>query len=406
VAVRVQPRARHAGPERNAAASGSFVPVLIVWSGWLVLMAGANLATPLYAVYAAKFGFSSLVLTTIFATYAVVLVPSLILFGRLSDRFGRRPVVLGGLAVASVGLILFALAQSDLWLYGARAVQGLAVGMISGAATAALVELDPRGDRRRAAMFAGLAQAGGSAAGPVVAGVLAEWAPEPLRLPFYVGLGFTVVAAAAVLVLPEDRGGDHEPWRVQWPRVPSEMRRDFVRVSVTAATVWATVALYLSIVPSYLRDRLHTRNLAELAAIAALALLASFVTQIVSQRRRPSRRVSQAVGLAALAAGLATLVLASPLGSLPLLVAGAVAAGAGHGLAFLNAQEELNELAPEERRGEVTAAFIACIYFLVASAVIGTGLLDLSASLSFSVGVVAIGLIAVALATAGWQLRR
>ena len=67
-------------------------PALNVWAAWLVLMAGANLATPLYAVYAQTFGFSSLVLTTIFATYAVVLVPALILFGRLSDRFGRRPV--------------------------------------------------------------------------------------------------------------------------------------------------------------------------------------------------------------------------------------------------------------------------------------------------------------------------
>src|SRR5581483_6810255 len=147
-------------------------------------MAGANLATPLYAVYAHRFGFSSLVLTTIFATYAAVLVPTLVLFGRLSDRVGRRPVVVGGLAVAAGGLALFCFADGPVWLYAARAVQGLAVGMISGAATAALVELDPHGDRRRAALFAGLAQAGGSAAGPMVAGVLAQWAPDPLRLPF------------------------------------------------------------------------------------------------------------------------------------------------------------------------------------------------------------------------------
>src|ERR671923_2327774 len=78
----------------------AFVPLLIVWSAWLVLMASVNLAKPLYAVYATKFGFSSLVLTLIFATYAVVLVPALILFGRLSDRFGRRPIMLAGLAVA------------------------------------------------------------------------------------------------------------------------------------------------------------------------------------------------------------------------------------------------------------------------------------------------------------------
>jgi MFS family permease len=367
-------------------------------------MAGANLATPLYAVYAAKFHFSSLVLTTIFATYAVVLVPSLILFGRLSDRFGRRPVVLAGLGVACGGLVLFAFAQSAPWLYAARALQGLAVGMISGAATAALVELDPHDDRRRAAMFAGLAQAGGSAAGPLLAGVLAEWAPDPLRTPFYIGLGLTVVAAATVLALSEGRSG-HEPWRIQWPRVPRELRRDFARVSVTAATVWAAVALYLSIVPSYASSLLGTHNLAELAAISAIALIASFATQIALQRRRPSTHLSQAVGLTLLAMGLLALVLASPLSSLALLVGGAVAAGAGHALGFLNAQEELNDLAPADRRGEVTAAFIACIYFLVAGAVIGTGLLDLRFSLAFSVGAVSVVLVAFALGTAGWQLR-
>ena len=86
-------------------------------------------------------------------------------------------------------------------------------------------------------------------------------------------------------------------------------------------------------------------------------------------------------------------------------MAGALAAGAGHGLGFLNAQEELNDLAPAERRGEVTAAFIACIYFLVATSVIATGLLDLRFSLSVSVGAVSLVLVAFALTGAGWQLR-
>src|SRR5205085_5816443 len=279
-------------------------------------------------------------------------------------------VILAGLGVAFAGLVVFAFAGSAVWLYGARALQGLAVGMISGAATAALVELDPHDDRRRAAMFACLAQAGGSYAGPLLAGVLAEWAPDPLRLPFTVGLALTVVAAVATMMLSEPPGRRREPWRSQRPRVPREILGAFARVSVTAATVWATVALYLSIVPSYAHGFLHTQNLALLAAISAIALLASFATQVVAQRRRPSPQLSQATGLGLLAAGLLALVVASPLGSLALLVAGALAAGAGHGLGFLNAQEELNDLAPAERRGEVTAAFIACIYFLVATSVI------------------------------------
>src|SRR5207237_1004067 len=212
------------------------------------------------------------------------------------------------------------------WLFAARSLQGLAVGMIGGAATAALVELDPANDRRRAALFAGLAQAGGSALGPVAAGMLGQWAPDPLRLPYFGGLGATAL----------------------------------------------------------------------LAAISAVALLASCATQIVSQRREGSRGRDQAAGLLVLAAGMLGLVLASPLHSLALLVTGAIAAGAGHGLCYLDAQQELNELAPEERRGEVTSAFISVIYFLVASAVIGTGLLDLRFSLAVSVAAVSLVLVAAA----------
>jgi len=117
------------------------------------------------------------------------------------------------LATACVGLALFAAAEGEAWLFAARAAQGLAVGMISGAATAALVELDPHGSRRRAALGAGLAQAGGSALGPLVAGVLVQWAPDPLRLSYLVTLGATAAAATLVLRVPERRKGGPEPWR-------------------------------------------------------------------------------------------------------------------------------------------------------------------------------------------------
>jgi MFS family permease len=367
-------------------------------------MAGVNLATPLYAVYAQRFDFSSLVLTAIFATYAVVLVPALIVFGRLSDRVGRRLVILLGLAFAIGALALFAAAQTTLWLFGARAVQGLAVGMISGAATAALVELDPDGDRRRAALLAGLAQAGGSAAGPLFAGVVAQWLPAPRQLCFLVALGATALAAVFVLRLPESDDRGREPWRIQRPRVPREIASPFARVSLTAGVVWATVALFLSIVPSYARDILETKNLALLAAIAALALLASSGAQIVAQRFAGAGRRDQAIGLVVVAAGLAGVVVAAPLGSLALLASGAAAAGVGHGLAFMNAQQELNEIAPGERRGEVTSAFLACIYATVALSVVETGVLNEWFSLPFSVDAVAVVLVLLSLAAAAWQM--
>jgi hypothetical protein len=236
-----------------------------------------------------------------------------------------------------------------------------------------------------------------------LAGLLAAWAPDRLRLSFFVGLGLTAAAAAWTLALPAAGEARGDSWRAQWPRVPKRIRFPFIRVSLAAATVWAVVALYLSIIPSYATDLLGTHNLALLAAIAAVALVSSFVTQIVSQRRRASPRASQAAGLAILALGLVALVLASPLHSLVALLAGSIVVGAGHGITFLNAQQELNEIAPEERRGEVTAAFIACIYFLVSASVIGAGLLDLRFSLSSSVMAVSVALLGCAAVASAWS---
>ncbi|HEY7967465.1 MAG TPA: MFS transporter [Solirubrobacteraceae bacterium] len=379
--------------------------LLIVWSAWLVVMTGANLAAPLYASYAARYGFSSAVLTAIFATYAVVLVPSLVLFGRLSDRFGRRPVMVVGLAVACGGLALFAAADGIAWLYAARALQGLAVGIIGGPATAALVEFDERSARQRPALFAGLAQAGGSGAGPLVGGAFAQWGPAPRQLCFVVVLALTLVAGAVLAVrIPESRRRG-EPWRIQWPRVPRALRGDFARISLSAAVMWAAAAMYLSIVPSYAARLLHTADLALLGAVSAIALAASCAMQIASQRRRVRARRAQASGLAVLALGLVVLAGAGPAHSLALLVAGALATGLGHGAGILGAQDELNSLAPDERRGEVTAAFIACIYLLVAVAVISSGLLALAISLTQAVGIVALALAAIAAGGVRWQAR-
>ena len=379
-------------------------PLLTVWLSWLILMTGVNLATPLYAVYAQRFDFSTLVLTAVFTTYMLVLIPSLLLFGRLSDQVGRRPVIVAGLLVGCVGLVLFAAAQSTQWLFAARAVQGLGVGMISGAATAALVELDPRRDEQRPALLAGLAQALGSGLGPLLAGILAEWAPAPRHLSFLIMFGATVAAAGYALTLSDPRAASGS-WSVQWPRVPPGIRLDFARVSVTGGIVWAAVALCLSIVPSYAADLLSTNNLALLGAIGALALLMSCVTQVVSQRLRLRQRAGQAFGLALLTCGLAALVVASPLHSLALTLTGSAVAGAGHGFGFLNAQDELSAIAPPDERGGVTAAFISCIYFTVAVSVISTGLLDEWLSLSTAVSSVFVVLAVLAIASMAWQLR-
>jgi len=148
------------------------------WRFWavayalLILLTGTNLPTPLYRGYEASFGFSPLVVTLIFAAYVAALVPSLLVAGPLSDAVGRRRVLLPALAVAALGSLSFALAQGTAWLFAARVLQGIAVGSASGALTAALTELHPAGDRRKAALVSAVASMGGLGLGPVLAGLV------------------------------------------------------------------------------------------------------------------------------------------------------------------------------------------------------------------------------------------
>jgi MFS family permease len=376
---------------------------VVVASALFVLLLDGNLPTPLYGVYQERFGFSSATLTLIFATYTIALVPSLLIFGQLSDRVGRLPVIAGGLGLAAIGLVLLAAAQSTAWLFVARAVQGVALGAAVGTIPAALVELEPFYDHRRAALATVLGQSGGSAAGPLVAGVLAEWAPAPRQLCYLVAFAATLATAVAVLRVPEPRRSTGR-WRPQRPSVPAPIRRPFARATLTCAAVWAVGALFLSVVPSYAADLLDTSDLALLGAISATMLTIACLAQALSLRGAMTPRRAQPVGLALLIAGIAALVVAFPLHALSLVLAAAVLAGSGLGFGYFGAQAEINQLAPGDRRGEVTAAFIACVYLGVSVTAISTGLLADATSL-FAAVATAGSVIAVLAATAiAWHL--
>ena len=375
----------------------------IVAGALAALLLGANLASPLYGVYRGLFGFDSLVLTLVFAVYALVLAPSLLFFGELSDRIGRRPVILGGLVVGTIGLALFALATSVAWLFAARIAQGVSVGMAGGAATAALVELDPHGDRRHAALLATLAQTVGGAAGPLLTGILAQSFPAPRVLAYVVGMAACILAAVLLLAMPEPgqpRGG---AWSMPRPSVPRDIRVAFARVAVTGASVWAVVALFFAVVPSFATERIGIGNLAALGAISAIVLICSSISQVVSPDTIEPH-VSQALGLGLLTTGLAALVLASVTDSAIVLVAASVLAGTGHGLGFLGAQDDLNRIAPPERRGEINAALYTCIYLGVALPVIGVGVLADLTTLTTAVVVFAFVTGTAAVSVALWHL--
>lgn len=346
---------------------------------WLVgfallwLMVGANLPSPLYAVYMRLWHFGPAMLTLIFASYALVLIPALLLLGHLSDQVGRRPILLGGLMMAAAASAVFALAQGVTWLFIARVMQGIAVGVMSGAATAALVELHPREDHRHAALVASIATAGGTALGPVLSGLLAQYGPAPLAFPYWIQAAFLLPVLLGVWVMPETvaKTSGTLSWRPSLG-VPKSIRKPFVIAAMTAFVAWAVAALYMALVPAYVMKLLHISNLAVAGSVVFAMLGVSSVAQSVLRRVPP--RLGMVSGLALLVVGLGGVVLAVPMQSLELIALGTLVTGVGQGLAFGGSMALINQIAPSEQRGRVVSSFYVVIYLGVGLPVIGTGL--------------------------------
>ncbi len=371
----------------------------LVTAGFALVHVGTNLLSPLYGVFAARFGFSTGILATIFAVYAFTVVPLMVLCGRASDRWGRRRLVIAGLAIAASASVVLAYAQGTGWLFVGRILQGVAMGAISGAASAGLTELEPQGDRSRAAVISTTAFSGGAAAGPVAAGLLAQYAPHPTRLAFVLHAAIITAVAVALMAWVEPPPQVSRT-RSARPRlaVPAGFARLFARASGAAFSAWAVVGLFLAVVPSYASELLSTTNLAVLGCFPGALLASSCLTQLVGRSMGYDAGVTWGLGL--LVAGMGSVVAAFPTRSLWLLIAGSLVAGAGHGLAFSSAVRGVNELVPPDHRGGLLSTLYVALYLGVGGPVVGVGFLSSELSLFGAVSVFAatIGVIAVGVA--------
>jgi predicted MFS family arabinose efflux permease len=326
----------------------------------VVLLTGTNLATPLYAAYEHVFHLSPLDVTLLVAVYAAAVMVALLACGPLSDTAGYRPVLAAGLVTAAAGAALLAAASGPAWLYAGRAVQGLAVGTCSGALTAGLVLTEPRGRAARASFLAATATTAACGAGPVLAGALAQYAPDPRSLSYLVEIGLLIPALAVVAALPAGLGRTGGGWRPRWPRLPAAHRAMFLRAALVSLLAWAVAYVVLALVPSYTAAALGASNLLVDGAAAGSLLLVAAAAQAVCRSWDAGR--AQASGLAGLITGLLGLIAAGTAGSAALLFGAIAVAGAGQGLAFMGGIRQVNEIAPADQRAGTVAMFYVLTY--------------------------------------------
>ena len=339
-----------------------------------VVMLGATLPTPLYVVYQRRFDFSAIVLTLIFAAYAAGTWAALVFFGRLSDQVGRRRVLLPALGLAAASTVVFLLASGVAWLFVARALSGLAVGLTTGTATAYLSELHPQGDKAHAARITSADTLLGLGLGPLLAGLLAEYAPAPTELAFLVYLGLLVPAAVLAWLAPETLTKGRQRISLR-PRlgVPREALRSFLAPAAAVFVFFALQGLYSALAPSLLQEQLHNDNHAVAGAVVGALYGTAAVVEMVLHRV-PSRTAMLA-GLGLLIGSLPLVVLAFPLRSLVTFLASTAAGGMAVGLGYGGSLEVVNQIAPDERRGEVLSTYFLLAYAGLAFPTIGVGVL-------------------------------
>ena len=214
----------------------------------------------------------------------------------------------------------------------------------------------------------------GLALGPLISGVLAQYEPAPLRLPYLVYLVGVVVPVLIVWTIHETVDEAKPPRAVSLrPRigVPADIFGQFIAPALTAFVSFALMGFYSSLIPSLILESLHIRNHATSDA-AIFFMFCSGVIAIAVSRRFSSRAVVF-TARATLVPGVLLPVAARELSSLALLFAASAIGGVSGVLGYRGSLAIVNEIAPKDRRAETLAVLMLCCYTGISLPIIGIG---------------------------------
>jgi MFS family permease len=322
----------------------------------LALALGVSaLPSPLYPIYQGQWHLSPLSTTIVFAVYAIGALGSALTVGPISDAVGRKPVLLVALLAILAGLGLFLIATSEWQLIVARFLHGSAIGAITVVAGAALLDVRPH-DGARNGMLSGVALNTGMAITVLGAAAAAQWAANPLRMPFAI-VGVVVLAMlAAVIALVEphtERTGGRV--RLRRPSVPKAILADFWFSGIGILTAWSVLGVFLSLYPALTERATGHRSVIFVGAVVSMMAAASAVSQWMGGRFAPRR--TAVVGNIGMVIALLGAVLAVRSGSTVAVLFDSVVLGAAFGLAFGGSLRHLSDVTPANARGQVMSAY-------------------------------------------------
>ncbi|MEJ0034993.1 MAG: MFS transporter [Gammaproteobacteria bacterium] len=339
-------------PTRRLSANAAFY---LQASITVAFLAGSSAPSPLYPVYQAAWGFSSLAITVIFGVYAFAVLVALLVAGRVSDHIGRRPVLLVATLVQAATMIVFATAGGLSDLLVARVIQGLSAGAAIAAVGAGLLDID----RSRGTIANSIVAPLGTAAGGLIAGVFVQYLPAPTHL-VYLALGVVfILQGVGVYFMNETltpRPGALASLKPQ-VRVPVHVRKALLLALPALIATWALAGFYAALAPSLVRTVFGFGSSLS-AGLALFAMAGSAGLAVLVLRNHEAKTVAL-YGAMALLIGMAITVTALTSLSAPTFYFGTAVAGIGFGAGFQGAVRSVVSLAkPDERAGVLSVIFV------------------------------------------------
>lgn len=332
---------------------------------------GGNEFTPLLVMYRLREHFPALTVDLLLGAYVIGIVPGLLIGGPLSDRWGRRRLMLPAPLLAGAGSLILAAGASAPWLLGiGRVCSGVALGIVMAVGTSWIKELSevpyeqsltPDTGARRAAM----SLTAGFGLGAVVAALLSQFGPAPAQTPYLVNVALCLLAFGLLRYAPETRAPQPAPGPLLNDlRIPAASHRRFLRVvAPTAPWVFGTAASAYAILPALFTSRVHGLAVGFAGLMCLVALGVGVWVQSAARRLdRPGTSRGLAVGMAVTVPGMLLAAAAAGSGWIALALAAAAALGAAYGLLLVGGLQEVQRIAGPEDLAGVTAAYYSISY--------------------------------------------
>lgn len=361
------PQSRPAGRNSRDARAWLFVAFAVFSVAW-----GGNEATPMLVFYRDEAVFSDVFVDSLLVSYALGIVVGLIVFGPLSDRFGRKAVMLPAPAIALLGSVFIAIGETtESVMFIGRVLAGLAVGIAMSVGGSWIKELsttafDPTAKKSSGAKRATMSLTAGFGLGAGVAGVLAEWGPLPGQLPYIVHCVISVIALAGLMTVPETRQSAHLKVKGSfWSDllVPTVKHPRFLTVVAPVAPwVFGAAGVAYAITPNLMQDQVDA-PVAFSGLLTVIALASGFTIQQFGPYINTEHNArGPIVALILVIVGMAVASAAAVDIAVWSAVIVAIVLGAAYGLCLISGLTEVQRIAGPDDLAGLTAAYYTLTY--------------------------------------------